>query len=292
MAGAVPVAAIAALLLFGQFASAKSDGLLHVYALDVGQGDAILIVTPEGQQMLVDGGPDAETTLAAVASLMPPGDRSLDVVAATHLDSDHVGGLLGVLDRYRAGVVLQGVGAPQGSALRPQWEAVLRDREHPTAVLHAGHRIQLGRNVTLETLHPPSDALPAGVEKNANNGSMVLRLDYGEVSFLLTGDIEVDAERYLAGVAGDTLRVDVLKVGHHGSRTSTTQSFLELVNPRSAVISAGRDNRYGHPHGDVMRRLESAAGAERVFLTARDGTVEYISDGRTLWVKTHGAVPR
>ena len=292
LAGAVPVAAIAALLLFGQFASAKSDGLLHVYALDVGQGDAILIVTPEGRQMLVDGGPDAETTLAAVASLMPPGDRSLDVVAATHLDSDHVGGLLGVLDRYRAGVVLEGVGAPQGSALRPQWEAVLRDREHPVAVLHTGHRIQLGRNVTLEMLHPPSGALPAGIEKNANNGSMVLRLDYGEVSFLLTGDIEVDAERYLAGVAGDTLRADVLKVGHHGSRTSTTQSFLELVNPRSAVISAGRNNRYGHPHGDVMRRLESAVGAERVFLTARDGTVEYISDGKTLWVKTHGAVAR
>ena len=292
LAGAVPVAAIAALLLFSQFASVKSDGLLHVYALDIGQGDAILIVTPEGQQMLVDGGPDAETTLAAVSSLMPPGDRSLDIVAATHLDSDHVGGLLGVLDRYQAGVVLQGVDTPQGSALRPQWEGVLRDREHPVAVLHAGHRIQLNRKVTLETLYPPPEGLPAGVEKNANNGSLALRLDYGEVSFLLTGDIEADAERHLAAVAGDKLRADVLKVGHHGSRTSTTQSFLELVNPRSAVISAGRENRYGHPHGDVMRRLESSIGAEQVFLTARDGTVEYISDGESLWVKTHWTVAR
>ena len=145
LAGAVPVAAIAALLLFSQFASAKSDGLLHVYALDIGQGDAILIVTPEGQQMLMDGGPDAETTLAAVSSLMPPGDRWLDVVAATHLDSDHVGGLLGALDRYRAGVVAHSGNSQAAAELHPQWVGVLRDREHPVAVLHAGHRIQLGR---------------------------------------------------------------------------------------------------------------------------------------------------
>ena len=292
LAGAVPAAAIAALLLFSQFASAKSDGLLHVYALDIGQGDAILIVTPEGQQMLVDGGPDAETTLVAVSSLMPPGDRSLDVVAATHLDSDHVGGLLGVLDRYRAGAVAHSGNSQAAAALHPQWEGVLRDREHPAAVLHAGHRIQLGRKVTLETLYPPSEGLPAGVEKNANNGSLALRLDYGEVSFLLTGDIEADAERHLAAVAGDKLRADVLKVAHHGSRTSTTQAFLDTVKARSAVISAGRENRFGHPHGDVLRRLESSIGAEQVFLTARDGTVEYISDGESLWVKTHGAVAR
>ena len=292
LAGAVPAAVIIMLLLAGQFATTKADGLLHVYALDVGQGDAILIVAPEGQQMLVDGGPDAETTLAAVSSLTPPGDRSLDVVAATHLDSDHVGGLLGVLDRYRAGVVLQGANAPQEAALRLQWETVLRDREHPVAAIHAGHRIQLGQKVTLETLYPPPEELPARVENNANNGSLALRLDYGAVSFLLTGDIEVDAERHLAAVAGDKLRADVLKVSHHGSRTSTTPAFLQAVNPQSAVISAGRNNRYGHPHADVMQRLESAVGAERVFLTARDGTVEYISDGETLWVKTHGAVAR
>ncbi len=288
MAGAIPVAAIAALLLFSQFASAKSDGLLHVYALDIGQGDAILIVTPEGQQMLVDGGPDAETTLSAVASLMPPGDRSLDVVAATHLDSDHVGGLLGVLDRYRVGAVTHSGNSQAVAALHPQWEGVLRDREHPVAVLHAGHRIQLGRKVTLETLYPPPEGLPAGIEKNANNGSLALRLDYGEVSFLLTGDIEADAERHLAAMARDKLRADVLKVAHHGSGTSTTQAFLDAVKARSAVISAGRENRYGHPHADVLRRLESSIGAEQVFLTARDGTVEYISDGKTLWVKTHG----
>ena len=292
MAAAAPVAVTVALLLIGQFASARPDGLLHVYALDVGQGDAILVVTPDGQQMLVDGGPDAEITLPAVASLMPPGDRSLDVVTATHLDSDHVGGLLGVLDRYQAGAVLQGGDTSETAALHPQWKAVLRDRQHRVVSVHAGHRVRLGSEVTLEVLHPPADGLPAGIERNANNGSIVLRLEHGEVSFLLTGDIEVEGERYLMAVAGDELRADVLKVGHHGSRTSTAQPFLDRVNPRSAVISAGQENRFGHPHPEVVERLEESVGADHVFLTARDGTVEYISDGETVWVRVHGQVER
>ncbi len=286
---AAPVAVIAAVLILGQFASARPDGLLHVYVLDIGQGDAVFVVTPDGRQMLVDGGPDPTVTLAAVSSLMPPGDRRLDLVAATHLDSDHVGGLLGVLDRYGVGVVLHGGTDQRGSALYPQWQAALRGREHPTAALYAGHRILLGRDVALEALHPPSGGLPAGVDRNANNGSLVLRLDYGNHSFLLTGDIEVEAERYLLAVAGDKLRADVLKVGHHGSRTSTTPTFVERVDPRSAVISAGRENRFGHPHAEVVERLEQSVGADRVFLTARDGTVEYVSDGEALWVVVHGA---
>ena len=283
-----PVAVIAALLILSQFASARPDGLLHVYVLDIGQGDAVFVVTPDGRQMLVDGGPDPTATLAAVSALLPPGDRSLDIVAATHLDSDHVGGLLGVLDRYGVGVVVHGGNDQKASALYPQWQGALRGREHPTAALHAGHHIRLGRDVTVEVLHPPADGLPAGVERNANNGSLVLRLEYGDVSFLMTGDIEVEAERYLVAAAGDGLRADVLKVGHHGSRTSTTQVFLERVGPRSAVISAGLDNRFGHPHAEVVERLESSIGAERVFITARDGTVEYVSDGEVLWVEVHG----
>ncbi len=291
-AGGIPVVIIAALLLAGQFMGSRPDGLLHVYALDIGQGDAIFVVSPDGRQMLVDGGPDPEITLVAVSSLMPPGDRSLDVVAATHLDSDHVGGLLGVLNRYQVGTVLHGWGLSEGAALYPQWRAMLEGRDHPSATLHAGHRVQVGREVSLEVLHPPSDGLPGWVERNANNGSLVMRLDYGRVSFLLTGDIEVEGERYLMSVAGDQLEADVLKVGHHGSRTSTTDTFLDQVDPRSAVISAGRDNRFGHPHADVMERLESSIGAEHVFLTARDGTVEYISDGEAMWVKVHGEVGR
>lgn len=289
-AAGVPIAVIAILLLVGQFASARPDGLLHVYVLDIGQGDAILVVTPDGRQMLVDGGPDPEITLAAVSSLMPPGDRSLDVVAATHLDSDHVGGLLGVLDRYRVGTVLHGDDSANKAALYPQWRAVLRGRNHPVAAVHAGHRVQIGRDLVVEVLHPPPEGLPGWVEPNANNGSLVLKLEYGDVSFLLTGDVEVEGERFLMAAAGEKLRADVLKVGHHGSRTSTTEAFVDRVNARSAAISAGRENRYGHPHPDVVERLESSIGAGQIFLTARDGTVEYISDGETVWVRTHGTI--
>ena len=289
LAGGIPVAAIAILLLVGQLAGAKADGLLHVYVLDVGQGDAIFVVTPDGRQMLIDGGPDAQSVMTALDPLLPPGDRTLDVVAATHLDSDHVGGLLGVLARYRAGVVLQSQHTTESAdaTLYPQWQAVLDNHQHPSAIVRAGHNIALGRDVILEVLHPPADGSLTGKYLGSNNASTVMRLDYGQVSFLLTGDIEADAERHLLATAGEKLRADVLKASHHGSRTSTTPAFLARVEPRSAAVSAGRDNRFGHPHPDVMERLESRVGPNHVFLTARDGTIEYVSDGKTLWVKTH-----
>ncbi len=290
--GGIPVAAIVILLLVGQLTGAKADGLLHVYMLDVGQGDAIFIITPDGRQMLVDGGPDAQSITTALDPLLPPGDRKLDVVAATHLDSDHVGGLLGVLTRYRTGVVLQTAAQTSDAALHPQWQAVLDSHGHPTATVHAGHSIALGRDVTLEVLHPPAGSSLTGKHSSSNDASTVMRLDYGDVSFLLTGDIEADAERRLAATAGDKIRADVLKASHHGSRTSTTPEFLAGVGPRSAAVSAGRDNRFGHPHPDVMERLESSVGAHQVFLTARDGTIEYVSDGKALWAKTHGVRER
>ena len=150
---AVPVGIIVVVLLVGQLAATSADGRLHVYALDAGQGDAILVVTPDGHQLLVDGGADAETTLAAIGPLIPASDRSLDVVAVTHLDADHVGGLLGVLHRYRADVVLQGAVTPD-SALYPQWQSVIADRKGPALTLHAGHQVALGGGVALEVLSP------------------------------------------------------------------------------------------------------------------------------------------
>ena len=211
---------------------------------------------------------------------------------ATHLDSDHDGGLLGILDRYHAGSVLHSVDPAQDAALGSQWRGLLSHRQHPGTVIRAGHRIQLGREVVLEAVHPPQDGLPAWVKDNAHNGSMVLRLEYGDVSLLLTGDIATAAERHLAAAAGEKLRADVLRVAHHGSRTSTSPEFLAAVSPQSAVISAGRGNRFGHTHAEVVDRLEASVGANHVFLTARDGTVEYISDGTGLWVRTHGTSRR
>ena len=286
VAGVAPVAALAVILLLGQLSATRADGMLHVHVLDVGQGDAILVVTPRGRQVLVDGGPDSRVTLVALGQNLPPGDRSLDVVVATHLDSDHAGGLIGVLDRYDADVVMQGP-TSSGSALFHQWESALDQHEHPGVQVRAGHRVQLDTGVVMEILHPPAGKIPSGIDSNTNNLSVVIRLTYGEVSFLLTGDVEQDVERYLVDIRGEGLRSDVLKVAHHGSRSSTSPSFLQAVSPESAVVSAGIENRYGHPHPDVVSRLETMIGDESVFITARDGTVEYITDGTALWVRTH-----
>ena len=286
LVGVAPVAVLGAFLLFSQVSATRADGLLHVYVLDVGQGDAILVVTPEGRQVLVDGGPDPGVALAALGRHLPAGDRSLDAVVVTHLDSDHAGGLIGVLDRYDTDVVLQGSETPASALFHP-WRSVTERREHTTVRVQSGHRIHLESDVVAEVLHPPAGRLPAHMEHNANNLSVVMLLTYGEVVFLLTGDVEQDVERYLVAKEGERLRADVLKVAHHGSATSTSASFLRAVAPQSAVISAGTDNRYGHPHADVVDRLGSMIGAESVFTTSVDGTIEYITDGTGLWVKTH-----
>ena len=284
-AGLAPVVVLGAVLLLGQLSATRADGLLHVHVLDVGQGDAILLVTPQGRQTLVDGGPDPRVALLALGERLPAGDRNLDAVVVTHLDSDHAGGLIGVLDRYDADIVMQGP-ASSASALFPQWESVLDQREHPMVSIRAGHRIELDSGVVIEVLYPPPGKVPSRIDANVNNLSVVMRVAYGNVSFLLTGDVEQDVEQYLADTRGEGLRSDVLKVAHHGSRSSTSAAFLKAVAPESAVVSAGADNRYGHPHPEVIARLDAAIGAENVFITSRDGTVEYITDGAGLWVRT------
>ena len=291
LVGLVPVVVLGAILLLGQLSATGADGMLHVHVLDVGQGDAILLVTPQGRQVLVDGGPDPRATLLALGERLPASDRDLDAVVVTHLDSDHAGGLIGVLDRYDADVVMQGPASP-ASALFPQWKSVLDQREHTTVSIRAGHRIELDAGVVVEVLHPPTGRIPSRIDTNTNNLSVVMRVAYGEVSFLLTGDVEQDVERLLVESQGEALRSDVLKVAHHGSRSSTSATFLSTVAPESAVVSAGADNRYGHPHADVMERLGSVVRDESVFITSRDGTVEYITDGTGLWVRTgSGSAP-
>ncbi len=291
LVGVAPVALLGTILLFTQVTATRSDGLLHVHVLDVGQGDAILVVTPEGREVLVDGGPEPGAALAALGRHLPAGDRDLDAVVVTHLDSDHAGGLIGVLDRYDTNIVIQG-SASQGSALFHQWQSVLGRRQHSTVQVRAGHRVDLDSGVVLEVLNPPDGEMPSHIDYNANNLSVVMRMTYGEVSFLLTGDIEEDVERHLVDIQGERLRSDVLKVAHHGSLSSSSARFLRAVDPETAVISAGSDNRYGHPHTDVVARLATVVGNESVFITARDGTVEYVTDGSGLWVTTHPASER
>ena len=254
------------------------DGRLHVYFLDIGQGDSTLIVTPSGRQVLVDGGPDGDVTSQELADVLPGGDRSLDLMVMTHIDSDHSHGLLEVLDRYDVGGVATGTwpaeGVPDG-----EWERRLQHQDLAQVEVSEGYRIQLDEDVTLEVLNPPADH-PFG---DSNNDSVGLRLTYGRVSVLLAADMEEEAERRLVNSRVE-LASTVLKVGHHGSNTSSTRQFLDAVNPAIAVISAGTDNPYGHPAPEVLRRLEEAVGTENVYRTDAHGTVEVVSDGARFWV--------
>ena len=256
------------------------DGLLHVHFLDVGQGDSTLVVTPSGRQMLIDGGPDGDVTSQRLAGLLPGGDRSLDVVLMTHLDADHSLGLLGVLDRFAVGAVLTGPHS-MDSAIRPQWEQALERNGVTPVEVSAGHGIVLEDGVALEVLNP----VPGRLFGDTNNDSVAVRLVYGSTSVLLAADMEEDAELRLVN-AGPIISSTVLKAGHHGSATSTTQQFLDAVGPAAAVVSAGLDNQYGHPAPDVLERLEASVGAQNVYRTDLQGTIEFASDGVSWQVLT------
>jgi competence protein ComEC len=258
------------------------DGKLHVAFLDVGQGDAALITTPHGQQILIDGGPSPSALTSALGRQMPFWDRSLDLVVMTHPDADHVTGLAEVLERYRVDGWLDN-GRPDEDALYAQCMARLLEGAVTRYVVRAGDRLELGSGIVLEVLHPGSE-LMAATEADANNNSLVLRLVWGQASFLFTADIETEAEHLLLG-AGQPLPAGVLKVAHHGSGGSSTAEFLDAVDPAYAVISVGAENRFGHPQEAVLDRL-TRTGEVEILRTDEQGTVEFVTDGQRLWVRT------
>jgi competence protein ComEC len=167
------------------------------------------------------------------------------------------------------------------SALSRELKNKIEQTRTEVCTIYEGKQLDLGRNIRITVLNPPGN-LHKGTEDDANNNSIVLKLTWDEVSFLLTSDISVDAERYLTEKRAD-LHSDILKVGHHGSKGSTSDEFLVIVNPSAAVISCGAVNRFGHPNKEVTDRLEERIGSSNVFVTATRGTVEFTTDGHRLW---------
>ncbi len=272
---------VAAAIMVWLFAVTTPDNNLHVSFLDVGQGDAILI-QKGNQQVLIDGGPSPQAIGLGLGEKMPFWDRTIELVVLTHPSADHVTGLVEVLNRYNVKQVLY-PDLAYASEIYGEWLRLVQEKGTKCTLAQAGQQIDLGGRVVLEVLHPPIPLL-TGTESDIDNNGMVLRLSMGEISFLFTADTMWETELELIHNRAN-LNSTVLKVGHHGSDTSTTPRFLAVVNPRLAVISVGADNEYGHPADEVMTRLREKTGMENIYRTDEDGTIEFITDGERMWVK-------
>ena len=239
---------------------------LRVTVFDVGQGDSILIETRQGHQILIDGGPD-NTVLERLGEHLPPWDRSIDLMVLTHGDADHISGLPAVLEHYSVKQVLW-TGVEKDTNVFARWKAAVAKEEATVSLARAGQKITWQeQEVPVLLVLNPTEPL----SKNINNTSIVLKLLGKESSMLLTADIEKSIEKQLAT---QDIQADVLKVAHHGSKSSTTQEFLQAVNPKVAVISVGKNNRYDHPHQEILARL-SQYGIQ-IRRTDLGGTIFYV----------------
>lgn len=258
------------------------DDKLHVSILNVGQGDAILIQTPNRQDILIDGGPSPQAIGLELGKKLPFWDKTIDLVILTQPQADHVTGLTEILQKYKVPKVMD-PGIPYDSVTYQHWLKLVNGNEIRHETVHAGQEIDLGSGIKLEVLHPTSPLLQ-GTSDDIDSNGLVLHLSWNNVSFLFTADIGRETEWYLIAQRAN-FQSTVLKVAHHGSLTSTSPEFLASVNPEVAAISVGTNNRFGLPNSQVVNRLTERLGSGGVYLTSTHGTIEFITDGDRLWVK-------
>ncbi len=248
------------------------EGKLVVSFIDVGQGDSAFVEFPGGKTALIDAG-EAESAFSVISYLKSRGCKKIDYVICTHPHSDHIGGMGQVLSSFAVGEVYM----PHAVHTSKTYERLLLAIQSKGLKIHtakAGVTIQADPVVTVSVVAPVSEEY-----EEMNDYSAVLRITYGEHSFLLTGDAEKVSEKEMLA-SGQNLQADVLKVGHHGSSTSSHKNFLEAVAPTYGVISCDGNNEYGHPHNKVVKRLESYGIT--IYRTDRHGTVMFVSDGAEL----------
>lgn len=255
----------------------ESPSDLKVSFLDVGQGDAILINTSQHQQILIDGGP-GKAVLRELSKEMPFYDRSIDVVIATHPDADHIGGLPDVLTNYNVGIVME-PGVESDTSIYKEFEKIIQEKNIKRILARRGMRIELSDGAYLLILFPDRNM----VGSDTNDASIVAKLVYGNTSFLFTGDSPKKIEDYLISLDAESLDVDVLKAGHHGSKTSSSESFVGYASPEYTVISVGTNNRYGHPNQEVLDTLNNFGA--KILRTDLSGRIIFKSDGVNLEVK-------
>jgi len=266
------------------FAYAQPDNLLHIYFLDVGQGDAILISTTDHQHILIDGGPDG-SVVSQLDSILPVWDRQLDMIILTHPHADHSAGLLAVLKRYSVERFIYS-GAPYSTDTYESLLTVLQEQNIPVQIASAGQQYTFG-DVSLDLLWPMAGQ---PFSQDPNETSLVTWLRYGNFSTLLMGDASANNEQTLLS-SGTISDIDVLKVGHHGSQYSTSPAFLSVAKPEVAVIEVGANNNFGHPTQTTLNHLGDARVT--IYRTDQNGTVEVTTDGtkyRTLPRSANSAI--
>jgi len=257
----------------------SKPNFLEVTFFDVGQGDAIFIETPQSHQILIDGGPDS-IILEKLATEMPFWDRTIDLIILSHPEHDHLAGLLPVLERYKIDYILW-TGIVRDTNEYREWKKLIEKEKVEIIIAQAGQKIKLTENIRLDILHP-FENLEGQEIKNSNNTSIINLLVFNKNSFLFTGDAYKSVEKKLIERNPD-LTADILKVGHHGSKTSTAEEFIEKIAPEITVISAGKDNRYEHPHQETLETLKRYG--IKALRTDLGGDIKIISDGETLIIK-------
>jgi len=267
--------------------------ILKVDFLDVGQGDSVFIETPEGHQIIIDGGPSS-VLLEKLAERMPFWDKTIDLVILTHPEKDHMTGILDVLQRYKVDYFLW-TGIIKNNAENKKLAELLNNakntkpdflaslfRASATKVIavSADEKIKAGK-VSIDILYP-FENLEGQEPKNTNDTSVVSKLVFGNTKFIFTGDISSAAERKIVK-SGKNILADILKVAHHGSKYSTSDLFLENAKPKIAVISVGKGNSYGHPTPEVLQKLEKSG--IKTLRTDTDGDINMVSDGKNIYLK-------
>lgn len=259
------------------FVFTLSDVLVVIF-FDVGEGDSIFLVTPQGHQILIDGGPN-ERILEKLARQMPFWDHSLDLVVLTHPEYDHLHGLNKVLEHYQVERILWN-GVERDTAVYKEWREKIKNEGAEIKIAQAGQIIKAGV-MKGTVLWPQESQQGKMMPQDSNISSVVLKVQYGAGSFLLTGDLPIKAEaQMIANNATGTLKADVLKIGHHGSKSSTSKPFLAAVAPETAVISCGQNNRYGHPNQAVLQSL--ALFGIKVLRTDESGDILITADNKGL----------
>lgn len=269
-----------------RFATSLSGAVLEAHFIDIGQGDAILLRSPGGKTVLIDTGPPgADPTVRGYLDGL--GVERIDLLVNSHPHSDHIGNTAALIERMPVGRVLD-PGFAHPTATYEQLVETIARKAVPLRLVRTGQRITLDAGITMTVLGP-AEPLIEGSRSDANANSVVLRVDYGEVRILLTGDAEEETEERLLAGGADSLAATVLKVAHHGSKYATHKPFLDAVRPKLAVISCSADNTYGHPAPETLDRLR--AKGVPALITSKLGHIVVSTDGRKIAVSHDRALP-